>query len=134
MININRDQAPNHALWIEDRRTKFKRKLMTYNRHVDVGWSPTSQHIFINDYAESNEADCILFDVKARQILSVSALLRDQFQAWGIAGVGHRYVRCTTWQQSSVAVTIMAYGTAKPSGFERRIILDPLTRRVISVR
>ncbi len=65
VINVDSDAEPYHsALFLENRHTKTRRKLLDYGRHVEVLWNPNSTLFAVTDYAGSNVAECVVFSTQ----------------------------------------------------------------------
>jgi hypothetical protein len=60
VVNVDSDAEPNHTLFLENRNTNTRRKLLEYSRHVEVLWNSNSTSFAVTDYAGSNVADCLV--------------------------------------------------------------------------
>jgi hypothetical protein len=61
IINLDSDKEPYHTLFLADRRNHVKRKVLEYNRSVDVLWNPDSSSFALTDYMGSNVSECYLY-------------------------------------------------------------------------
>lgn len=55
------DRDPAHVLVLVDTKTGTKTKIHSYDRHVDLLWSPQSNALVINDYEGSDSTRPLLF-------------------------------------------------------------------------
>lgn len=118
--NVDYDnKVPHHVLLLVFIKTKQQVRLYPYNRHVDVSWAPDSRHLFINDFAGSDNADCIIYNVLTKKLVSVASILhKNKFANSLMNDNGHVYVTCSNWiANKGVDVQISGYGTYSPNGF-----------------
>ncbi len=90
------DEEPNHSLFLKNERTGSKEKLLDFDRHVDVSWAPSSDMFFVNNYAESNESNCVVKMIQRREKIDIFSLLQ-KILPKGESGSDHLYVTCTEW-------------------------------------
>ena len=108
----------NHLLLLKARgRSDPPRQLLQFGRHVTVHWAPDSKHIAVTDYAESNEATCVVLDSATgeRKDVSEAAEAVGRFKA--SKSDHHRYVECDGWKTPDVLrVRTRSWGDADPKG------------------
>ena len=61
VVNVDSDKEPYHALFLKDRQSRSRRKMLEYDRSVEVIWNPDSTAFAVNNYAGSNVGDCLIF-------------------------------------------------------------------------
>jgi hypothetical protein len=66
VVNVDSDKEPYHALFLEDRQTNSWRKVLEYDRSVEVLWNPDSSAFAVNNYAGSNVGECLILFTKGK--------------------------------------------------------------------
>ena len=61
VVNVDSDKEPYHTLFLEDQQTNTRRKILEYDRSVEVIWNPDSTAFAVNNYAGSNVGECLIF-------------------------------------------------------------------------
>jgi hypothetical protein len=68
LINVDADidkdvdlLGGNHALFVQDDKKSYKKKLLSYDRFVNVFWSPSDEVLAINDHENSNYTSCCVY-------------------------------------------------------------------------
>jgi sugar lactone lactonase YvrE len=134
--NEDRDQEPNHVLYLSVSGSPSKILILAYSRHVDVLWSPDSRSFFVNDYAQSNAADCILISRGTIKRRSVTRVLTTGRRA-PLRGNDdtHLYVTCDEWRGAhTVVVSARGYDGAKSGTIERTFMYDTDSGHIKSAR
>ena len=131
--NKDRDDAPNHSLYLTGRNAINPIKIMDYSRHVDVSWSPDSTAFFVNDYAESNSALCKVISAHGLRETDIMGIIRRS----AIKGIknfdgSHLYVTCSAWKGAGkVSVVVHGYDGRAPN-LDRSLLVDIVSGRTIS--
>ena len=134
VVNEDQDREPNHILWLRHQKSGDVSMIMAYKRHVEVSWSRDSRFFFVNDYAESNESDCVIVDVKNMKKRSMIAVINSKLRQWGAARAGHLYVTCTSWKRRNhLDVRVSAYGFDGHS-LDRRMVVQPWSGQILITR
>jgi hypothetical protein len=136
VLNIDQDREPNHILSLYDRKRGSNFSLFTYRRHVDVSWSQDSKFFFVNDYTESDLADCVVVDVDGQKQRKISAILRQEIIDFMKVFKGsHVYVTCATWHSNDdLVVSVAGYGDGSPKNAERRFVFNAHSGRWIRAK
>lgn len=100
--DIDRDQEPNHSIFLKDTTTGKTRKICDYERSASVVWSPDSRHFALNDYAGSNFSETSVLSVDETvpkidvqdEILDQDERLRERIT---LVGLGHDYFGVVRW-------------------------------------
>jgi len=66
VVNVDSDKEPYHVLFLEDRQTNSRRKVLEYDRSVEVLWDPDSSAFAVNHYAGSNIGECLILFTKGQ--------------------------------------------------------------------
>src|SRR5665213_2334986 len=74
------------------------RQLIEFGRHVTVYWAPDSKHLAVTDYAESDEATCIVIDSATGERKDVSEAAAASRRLGASKGDQHRYLECDGWK------------------------------------
>jgi len=125
IVNTDADTEPYHALSLEDRKTKSRRKILEYGRSVEVLWNPESTSFAVNDYAGSNLAECKVFSILPdRPPLDVSDQIRSGItnpkELASLRKNDHVYYAAVRWLSPEVLrVKVWGHGDENPSGFKR---------------
>lgn len=136
IINEDRDQEPNHLLYLSVRGSPSKILIMPYGRHVDVLWSPDSRSFFVNDYAESNEADCILINRGTMKKTSLTRVLTKGARAPLLGNDNtHLYVTCDGWRGTQkLLVSVIGYNGTQSGTIQGRFIYNTDSGQIKSTR
>ena len=111
--------------------------LLKFDRSAGVLWAPDSGAIAINDYAGSDNSDCIIFSDLSRldrtslsEVISRQKLPRRANESFNEA---HYYVRCLKWQSPSVVEgTLSGHTDAAPQReFKYEFVFDKKTQRIM---
>ena len=126
IINEDNEKEPNHALYIKNNNLKTKNKILYYNRHVDVLWSPNSKRFFVNNYKESNLSDCEIISVISRNRLSVAhALTKEKGAILRGNDDSHLYITCLSWiGPDAVLVSAKGYDGLRSGAINRKLRCD----------
>jgi hypothetical protein len=126
VLNTDRDEEPNHILSLQDKKQGSNSPLFSYRRHVDVSWSNDSKFFFVNDYAESDLADCVVVDVDGQKQRKMSAALREEILDFMKDFKGsHLYVTCSAWHSNDeLLVSVVGYGDGSSKNAERRFVFN----------
>jgi hypothetical protein len=121
VVNVDSDSEPYHTVFLATDGSNERRELFTYERGMEVLWSPNSQFFVVNDYAGSDYSRCRVHSVEtgkapiqiwdellASQSANVRSLLLDNH---------HVYIAATRWVTSiSFNLKAWGYGDKSPSG------------------
>ena len=121
IYNVDRDSEPHHSLYLRARSGgAHKIKIVDYDRHVEVSWNSDSTLFLVNEYKESTDATCLIFDLRGRVVFDVRRRLISSKPAAAEALKNqHAYVTCASWlNRESLRAKVSAYGTANPRGVE----------------
>ena len=118
--NVDSDESPHHVLYLRKVATGERRKLIEYERHVKVLWSPTAEFVAIADFEGSDSSRCLVFSVDAsKPMIDVSEALRRELPSerrW--TGNHHVYFEPHRWiDERTLEVRVSGYGDLSPSGF-----------------
>lgn len=122
-----------HELWLRDHGTI--ERLLTFNRYVDVLWSPDGAAIAITDYAGSNEADVWVFRLQSpgQRANVEEAFIRAFGRPPEVYQNGHRYFVAQRWRSAtSLTFSVRAYDAEPGREYEAmfQYDLDGLVRRI----
>lgn len=135
VVNEDRDQEPNHVLFLRNTETNLASAIFPYRRHVDVSWASDSRFFFVNDYAESNSSDCIVIDTGSMARKHMSRALRSERHRTLRLDESHLYVTCSTWRaQDLILVSVVGHDGSVPGGIKERFIFDARTGRLLRQR
>jgi hypothetical protein len=125
VINVDSDAEPHHTLFLENRESKTRRKLMEYGRHVEVLWNPSSTEFAVNDYTGSNVAACLVFAITdggpARNVIdAVQPTITDAKERATLRDSSHIYWVAVRWASPTLLVVkIWGHTDVSPSrGFQ----------------
>lgn len=79
--------------------------LRRFDRSVDVGWSPSGRHFFVNDHVGSNSADCLIVRPVGTNVHGVSLkrlIARNPGRPRYRAIPSQYYVHCNGWRSETV--------------------------------
>jgi hypothetical protein len=113
---------PAHVLVLLDTRSGSKTKIHSYDRHVDILWSPRSDAFVINDYEGSDSARPILCslpwnDKKTDLLERFTVFLRGRHEENLILKNDHVYFSVRRWlNPQELLCQLEAYGEASPNG------------------
>jgi hypothetical protein len=121
-------QEPSHVLALIDAKDGSTRKVYSYERHVDVLWSPTSVAFVVNDYEGSDAAHPVLF---AAPWASQPIDLREKLIGYLRSGRGaksvldnhHVYFSAERWLSGDdILCQVTGYGEVDPKGFTSQYV------------
>jgi len=120
--NIDFDgSSPAHRLLLEDRSNKTSIQLFSYDRSVDILWSPSGSKLILNDYGGSDFTDAyvILLDDSSRRI-KVTEELRTKYPSSArIFSNDHLYLAGVAWiDEKTIRIKVSGYGGVDPKGYE----------------
>jgi hypothetical protein len=100
--NVDREQEPQHAIFLKDKTTGSSRKVYEYGRGASVVWSPDSRHFAINDHAGSDYTETSIFSVNEldQKIDAQDAIFRFDKRMQNrvtLVGWGHDYFGVVRW-------------------------------------
>jgi len=129
IVNIDRDEEPNHVLSLKDKGRSRSRAVLSYGRYVDVSWSPDSKFFFVNDYDGSDVARCVLLDRAHLNKRDTRVLLQKEMDAITAHFKGSSWtVTCSSWQKGDkVRVSIVVSGNGTVEEVRKRFLLDART-------
>ena len=133
VLNMDRDEEPNHVLSLHDKKQGSRFPIFPYRRHVDVSWSKDSKFFFVNDYAESDLADCVVASVDDHKQRKMSATLQEEILDFmrGFKG-SHLYVTCDAWSPNDdLAVSVWGSGDGSP---KRRFLFNARSGKAVPAR
>jgi hypothetical protein len=113
---------PAHVLVLLDTRSGSKTKIHSYDRHVDILWSPRSDAFVINDYEGSDSARPILYSLpwngkKTDLLETLTVFLRRRHEESLVLKNDHVYFSVRRWINShELLCRLEAYGGASPTG------------------
>ena len=116
-------KEPYHRLLLEDTKTHTTRKLLTYERWVDVFWSPSGAEVMVDDHGGSDFENTYIYSV---QDTSHRVDIGEEFRRQNPSGRllfkknDHVYVDGLGWvNETTVKIRLWGYGEHDPKGFER---------------
>ncbi len=114
LYNVNTDgDPPNHELWLLNRDSGEKQKVLAYSRHVTVGWAPAGHAFFITNYDGSDSATCMVGIVaRTINITDVSRLLgsRTRGRLMRAKPGDHLYCEIVRWiSKSEILLRVHGY-------------------------
>jgi Tol biopolymer transport system component len=124
VLNVDSDKEPEHTLFLVERPSKAKRKLLVYGRYTEALWNPNSDLIAITDYAGSNVAQCLVFSTSGRAPVDIgeqiTRTVRGKKERASIQENDHVYFAGIAWTSPrTLKVKVWGHGDADPSGFKR---------------
>lgn len=129
------DSSPAHRLLLEDRSKKTSNQLFSYDRSVDILWSPSGSGLILNDYGGSNFTDAyIIFLDDSRRRVKVTEELRTMYPGSArIFSNDHLYIEGVAWlDEKTIRIKVSGYGGVDRKGYEAffTYTLDGAIRRV----
>lgn len=112
----------NHALYLQNLKTGKQKKIYSYDRYIEILWSPKGSKLLINDHGGSDYSFPIIFLINdnkqpidvGKQIKENMAMASNQ----SISGNHHVYIVGTKWlDENRVKIKIYGYGDVDPRGF-----------------
>src|SRR4030067_2972410 len=100
LYNIDNDKsAPYHALYLKDLKNKTDEKILSYNRYVDVLWSPKGTGLIVNDHGGSDYANSIIFLLNGvKNSIDLKGVLRQKMsENKSIFRNHHVYIESVEW-------------------------------------
>jgi len=126
LLNLDRERPDDngnyHELYLADKKTGDREKILAYGRHVDVMWAPDARHFFVNVHAESDITDAYVFrpDQIASPVDLTEALKKNPRQNTTFLGNEHLYVEATGWTgNETLRFRVHGYGSKNPHGFDQ---------------
>lgn len=125
VIDPDSDEQRYHSLFLEDRRTHERRKLLEYQRWVEVLWNPNSTSFAVNDHMGSNISESYVYSTDPdKQRIDVEGKILAQMKTPGekasVTQNLHVYWEAVRWVDSkTLRVKVWGYGEANPGGFTR---------------
>jgi len=121
-------QEPSHVLALIDTKDGSTRKVYSYERHVDVLWSPSSTAFVLNDYEGSDAARPVFFtapwtnqpiDLREKLI----GFLRSGPGAKSVLDNHHVYFAAQHWLNADeILCQVTGYGDVDPKGFTAQYV------------
>jgi len=107
--DVDRDQEPNHSIFLKSIATGKTRKVCDYGRGASIVWSPDSRRFAINDYAGSDFTETSILSVDETvpkidvqdEILRYDRSLRERVT---LVGWGHDYFGVVRWLDAQKTV------------------------------
>jgi hypothetical protein len=110
----------NHALYLRNSRTGEEKKIYSYDRHVEVLWSPKGTRLLINDYRGSDYSVPVILSLNGNEnpVDIQEQLNKEMKNNRSIFGNHHVYVIGTDWMgENKLKIEIYGYGDVDPNGF-----------------
>jgi hypothetical protein len=87
-----------HVLFASRTRAGREVKVLTFDRHIDVVWSPEGHHLAITDYAASSDSLVYVVDLETGNVVNVEDEMRRTLKSSPpVYANGHRYFRAIDW-------------------------------------
>jgi len=121
VVNVDSDTEPYHTLFLENRQSKTRRKLLEYGRHVEVLWNPNSTSFAVTDYAGSNVAECLVFSVsdggESRNVAdALQGTITNPKEQASLRDSSHIYWAAVRWKSPhSLLVTVWGHTDVAPA-------------------
>jgi len=121
-------QEPSHVLALIDAKDGSTRKVYSYERHVDILWSPNSTAFVVNDYEGSDAAHPVLFTAPWT---NKPVDLREKLIGFLGSGSGiksvldnhHVYFSVQRWLGGGeMLCQVTGYGDVDPKGFTSQYV------------
>ena len=118
-------REPIHTLTLETKGEATSRKFHSYDRSVDVLWSPNSDGFVVNDHEGSDSARPLLFALpwKGEQtdlLEELEKFLRKRNEGDLITGNHHVYLTVRRWlSKDELLCKLWGYGEASRNGFAK---------------
>jgi len=105
--------------------------LLTFDRSIDVLWSPQSTYVAVNDHYGSGDTNLLVVELFSTSILVVDTDFQRMLKQRRYYGSGHRLFNPLRWQTDSKLVFEVKEDDAEP-GIEPRgvFIFDARSRTV----
>jgi|HubBroStandDraft_6_1064221.scaffolds.fasta_scaffold04242_7 hypothetical protein len=133
--NIDYDgSTPAHRLLLEDRSKKTSIQFFSYDRGVDLLWSPNGSRLILNDHGGSDFTDAYVFllDDSSRRIKVTEELRTKYPDSARIFSNDHLYIEGVSWiDEETIRIKVSGYGGVDPKGYEAFFIytLDGAIRK-----
>lgn len=101
-------------LWIRDRRTGERRRLLALSSTAEAAWSPGGSAFFVADRIASSTTPSYIYERGGRTRLDVEALLRKTDPKLEPFSQGHFYVQAVRWQDSRTILVACFGHTDEP--------------------
>ena len=124
IAGVDSDADPYHTVFLEDRQLGTRRKLFSYERHIDLLWNPDSKSFSLTDYGGSDYSRCniVSVDQTVPTIQVWDELLKalTERERKSLLENHHVYIAAVQWiGASTLKVKVWGYGDVNPSGFTR---------------
>jgi hypothetical protein len=139
VLNVDHD-APladgnNHELLLRHTEsTPRARQLLSYARHVDVLWAPSSREVAVNDWGGSNFCRLILFRLSDSGVATRIDIGRavDRTEQGRLLRKGdHRFIEAVRWtEERTLLIRIRAHGDKLKDEVLVWSTYDPSTGRI----
>ena len=133
VLNTDQDEEPSHILSLQDKKHGRNFRLFPYRRHVDVSWSMDSKFVFVNDYADSDLADCVVVDANGRKHNKMSDILHEEIRDFMRNFKGsHLFVTCAFWRpKDDLVVSVVGYGDGTLKNSERKFLFNAQSGKAV---
>lgn len=133
------DRYGEHEFQLKFQRGKDSPILLdTFERSVDVSWSPSGKWLYINDHVGSNIGDCLMVNsfaahVATRSMTDVVGKSVGRPKAPETPSESHYYVLCDRWLSGEQVSGWVAGHTdrANSHSFNHPFVYNPRTRRLV---
>jgi len=125
VVNVDSDFEPHHALFLENRKTRVRRKLVEYGRSVEVLWNPNGNAFAVTDYVGSNISECFVYSTSADEAPvnvadEIQHSIANPIELASIQKNDHIYYAAVRWTSpQTLRVKVWGHGDVNPSGFIR---------------
>lgn len=124
LVGVDADTEPNHTVYLENSQLKTRRKLFSYDRHIDLLWNPDSESFAVSDYAGSDYSRCSIISVTENvppvQVWDELLTAATANEKKSLLQNDHVYIAATAWISSKVlAIKVWGHGEVNPAGFTR---------------
>jgi hypothetical protein len=111
----------NHVIYVISLDKLTIHKLVGYDRHITLAWAPRGDHLLLNNYRSSTDANCHVFILTNRagnldvEELDIGQLLAQQVSSES-PRMGHKYVEGLRWVDDvTLYLKVTAYDPVVPS-------------------
>lgn len=118
-------QEPPHTLTLIEKPVGKTSKIHSYDRHVEILWSPNSDGFVVNDYEASDSTRPLLFALpwkgeKTDLLGELERLLRKRKEGDLITGNHHVYLTVRRWlSKEELLCKLWEYGEVSRNGFTK---------------
>lgn len=103
-----------HDLYLKDALTEKRKKIYSCVICEDVIWSPTGEHLAINEHQTSSNNECYIFSVNNGKMVDIGKELYQQIgeNDWNIiSGNDHVFIRSVEWlDQETLKIQVTGHG------------------------